>query len=588
MRIKMKLSAAMLSLGLMTMGSALAVEEKEERCPLDRMSQLSTKLSKTAGRVGRLGRRVRGKGNDTAALLEYPPAPLQSMQNTQRIHAPNAVRRLEAIRDRILAAAGDRAPASAPEIEVTASAIYGADAYFDDRLLFSHEIFRMADGDDELAFVMAHELAHIINGDTRNAKSMNRSLERVQAMQRGVEFVADLAQLRVTDEEMAGQINPDEDEIEKHNTKIRKLTEDFVDLTNSVVRPVWVSDQEDAADLLGAELMLKAGYSAVGVDLAMEHMKESRTKACRALVALRDSMDGYAKVMENLPYQQMIETGQFVSMSGAFNAINKRTEKAFRDALIAAALPSTHRPYEKRVERINAWLDKPANEVFLIMAEDAVPQDTQLTSYRNSSAYRRAQASIDASLEAKTLLGKGNLVAADAKIQQVDMASSHGRLLKRRLRDSQGRPRDAAQNLALALDNARVAPALSVYELRAFDLLATGQHDAVEALAARGARQFRDQAHFLPERINVAAKREDQDKVTALLAECEAAARTDLRKMCYAASHAPRHDYRTATDELYKLAGCGGSACTGKRIGNRLGQGLRSIGNGLTDAVKPN
>ncbi len=587
MRIAMKFIAVALSGGLVAMGAAVAADGQDESCPLDRVSSISTQLSKTAGRVGRLGRRVSGGGNKAVASFDTPPAPLQSMQSTQRIHTPDAVRRLETIRDRILAAAGDRAPASPPEIEVTASAIYGADVYFDDRLLFSHEMLRMADGDDEIAFVMAHELAHIINGDTRNAMSMNRSLERVQAMQRGIEFAADLASLGITQQEQFGGINADGEEIEKHDTAIRKLTDEFVELSNNVVRPVWVGTQEDAADLLGAELMLKAGYSAVGVDLAMEHMKESRASACRSLVALRDSMDAYGKVIEDLPYEQITNTQQLLSTAGAFKAINKRTEKAFRDALIAAALPSTHRPYEERIEEINAWLEEPTNEALLIMAEDAIPQDGQVTAYRTSSAYRTVQTSIDAALEAKTFLGEGNLAAADSKVGQVSMASSHGRLLKRRLRVSQGRSEDAAQNLALALDSARVSPALPVYDLRAFDLLAAGQYDAVEALAARGASQFGDSAHFLPERINVAAKKQDQNSVVALLARCEAAGRADLRKVCYAASYAPRHDFRTATEELYKLAGCGGTACTGRRVGNRIGQGLRIVGGGLTDVIQP-
>ncbi|NNU14772.1 M48 family metalloprotease [Parvularcula sp. ZS-1/3] len=565
--------------------SSAALEKEQMTCPLERVQSLSTAMGRQAGRVRGIGRRLR-RGESDDQLIDQPPAPMQSYVNVERIRADRAKQSLDRIMDKLMAAAGDRAPATRPAITLSADPVYRGDVFFDEKMVISHELFRMADGDDEIAFILAHELAHIINGDTRNAASMNRSLERVQAMQRGIEFAADLASLKAEPAQQQGLTPIEETEIEEHNRKIRELTDRFVLLSQKVVTPIWKAEQEDAADLLAAELMLKAGYSIVGADLAMEHMRESKLEVCQVLETFRKSVDEYSSVAQSFDWNTVLEGGDYISIGASFAQINKRAEKKFRDALIAAALPSTHRPYDERVERIRGWLNDEANEDYLFMSEDNARVIRELNGYRGTPAFNRTQGSIDAAIEVNAFLDKGDLVSADQKMRLVDTSSSHGRILKRRLRNEQGKPADAAENLRLALVSASVEPALIVYTMRAEDLLTSGEVGSIDALAGLAARQFNDDAYFLPDRINAAAKLGATETVTTLLEECQSHQRAQLIKTCFAATVAERQDYRKATEELYKLAGCDGNSCSTKRVGNWLNKKTKQLGSGLVDAIK--
>ena len=555
--------------GLMTISQPVFAQDEIEKCPFEGLSLPAKALSSGYNVVRRIG-----GGNGEVAPLDVsaPPASMQAIASAERIHAPAARAYLERIRDKLLATVpAEQQLSHKPDIFVTGSSSYAAYAFFDERILLSHEILRVAKSDDEVAFIIAHELAHILYDDTSDLETLEKSMKRVELMRKGLDFATSVAALAIDDGSAKSSANAQK--VGNHNSKVNYYADLFHDVSEKALVPTWTKSQEDDADKEAIRMMIKAGYSPDGAFDAVDHIEMGVRKSCRGLVAINDTVDDYMKTVKTTDWIAVANASNADRLKTVFKPFTSVAAKRFRAALMSHALPRTHRDAKGRKKQITKFLNDEENADLQEASYDLVQSAAGISAYRNKGAYKSVKASLEAAVEVRAALLANDTQRASALINKVDMTSSYGRLLKRQVRIAQGRYNDAAQNLSLALGLAppnAEPPALRVYELYAEHLLAKKQYKTAMSVTARGSRKFNDSIHFLPEKIFNLVQAGNRQAAAELVLECETSDRKALWDVCRAAEFGVRSDFRSAAEEILKQAQCEDNECKKQGIGSRL------------------
>ncbi|MEM7741285.1 MAG: M48 family metalloprotease, partial [Pseudomonadota bacterium] len=422
--------------------------------------------------------------------------------------------------------------------------------------------------------IIAHEMAHIINGDTSDNASLHRSIQRMAQLHRGLETASQLSKLRVSKDYVVSEVT------EEHEISIRALnaSDRLQSISSTIAKPVWRNEQEEAADGLAVRMMLKAGFRPSGAIAAFKSFAEGREKACAELVAVNETVDDVIAAARDYGVATLL-TGQSVSLQDVLDPLEKRANRRLRVAFMAAALPSVYASPAEREELVRDFLSTDEGKALLSESRTNRASDQGTLAYRDSAAHAAVTASLEASYEVERALSSSHVDEAKASLSKVNMQSSHGRLLKRRVRRMQGQFDTGSDNLVLALNLSRSAkpygepPAVEVFELRAYDLLSAGLKEDAAALVARGAEQFADEKHFLPEHIFLAAVDDDATNLGDLEMSCTSAPRSDLWPICEAAATGFRPDFRLSAEEILTLSG----AKSGQRPADRIKDGINIL-----------
>ncbi len=108
-------------------------------------------------------------------------------------------------------------------------------------IFITKALLKLCDNEDELAAVLAHEIAHICNKDAINSISKTKKIEAIKS-------IVDFTMEKVT----------------KDKEKFAKLTNIFNDISGIVTKAIlngYSRKQEDKADKLGIRIVNNAGYS---------------------------------------------------------------------------------------------------------------------------------------------------------------------------------------------------------------------------------------------------------------------------------------------------------------------------------------
>lgn len=545
---------------LISPSSQTYAAEKQQRCVFEHVQGFMSRVKIPSFRRG---------------IEQQPtvPAPFQAQGKANVAQEAGTAAYLRGVRDRLLKTSPKPAPATAPKIFLTSDRAYRADVMIDRNILISAGLVRAAETDDEIAFLLAHELAHVLLGHMDDQRTLERSMGQLDVVRRGVDYASQLGQMSIDtaasapgeqqDAETAAQAAKLNEEVDEHNRRVAEFVDELTDALSSVAKPVWTAAQEDEADLFGMELMLRAGYSPGGAATALGRMQESQKSACAELMAFVAELDGYRQKAETFDWPNLIEQQQSgFDWSAAIRPLRKSAEDKLRKAVLAAALPQTHRPWDKRKALIAAHLKTDVIRALLEAARAGSRPARGLGAVKKSSGFRRYMASTEAIRDVRSALIADEVAAAAAAIGRVDMSTSEGRMLKRRLRRAQKRDADAVENIRLAL-NAR-APSLAVFHQYSAVLLSEERYTEALQLAERGAKQYSDEWHFLPEQIYVGASREKPVEADAGQNRCMGVARRDIWDVCKAARTGLSAQFREQAPAILKAAKCSGDDCQGR------------------------
>ncbi len=150
---------------------------------------------------------------------------------------PAQVERVQQALARVAQAAG----VSAPEVWIAQASEPNAFALPEGRIYITQGLLKLLANDDELAAVLAHELAHLVQGHARKQLALNLGL-------------------LVAEQLLLGRADP------AHPADARAIA----GLTYQLVTLQYGRDQETEADLLGQRWAIAAGYDPFGAPRALE------------------------------------------------------------------------------------------------------------------------------------------------------------------------------------------------------------------------------------------------------------------------------------------------------------------------------
>lgn len=208
-------------------------------------------------------------------VLRFGGAEVQMDFAGMEVNAPRLVEYTESILAELIAVS----PIPAPEISVhiLADPNFGAFVTPSNEIYVNLGSFHVAERQDELAFMLAHELAHILLRHDAREEIVTRHTNYVDQAA-GVAFMASglLSTRFVEGPNGQKQIGSTAESREQaRNVQIAaeaaQQTLNFVG--RDVVDSAWSRRQEDEADLLGVDLMIKAGYGTAGPQVTFGKMQ---------------------------------------------------------------------------------------------------------------------------------------------------------------------------------------------------------------------------------------------------------------------------------------------------------------------------
>lgn len=169
-------------------------------------------------------------------------------------------------------------------VYVRASNQWSAKSTADANIFVSLGILLRLDNEDEVAALLAHELAHVILG--------HASSDVVQSFQqRAVQLSALAVETHAAYAESRGR-TPAADKAE--SARLEEQSKALL-LNTTLLSPSWTRDQERAADRLGTDLLVRAGYSAQGMVSMLKKQQDFETEraASPQAAALDKELLGY-------------------------------------------------------------------------------------------------------------------------------------------------------------------------------------------------------------------------------------------------------------------------------------------------------
>ncbi|HSC18441.1 MAG TPA: M48 family metallopeptidase [Rhizomicrobium sp.] len=239
-------------------------------------------------------------------------------------------------------------PSFHPEVRVLAAPEFTGECTPDGTLIITVGLLEQIENEDELAFVLGHELAHAIY--KHQAKNWFKKAQYYAVVNGGaVDTMAKSAALIA-----GGQTG-------NNITRGLDVAQHLAKLSANVLMPQMERGQEDAADALGFDLMVKAGYDPQAALSVMDKLAEQEAEAAAAAAQARaaaekDSSGGGDKLSKGLS----LGAGALGSLlSGSAPSTDQMTDIAifaFDTAVDSMAEDATsHHPAKEREDLLSAY-----------------------------------------------------------------------------------------------------------------------------------------------------------------------------------------------------------------------------------------
>jgi len=350
------------------------------------------------------------------------------------------------------------------------------------------------ENEDELAFVLSHELAHVIYRHRGMDSLIEAQRKLMKTARIGLQLVEGFNQI-------AGKEAVDTDDAQKAvliGTAVHQASD-------IIIGPAFTREEEDAADRLGVDLFLKAGYGYGAIASFFEKQIAWETDPARQP----------ARRTEAEREQAMNEAVRKDGIAGLF----KEAGSAFKQGIgeLKADLSKQHDDAEKRADKVNAYLEKHYED-----AEAVAPRPLPWKG-GGDKAVARLLANYVAAQEVTPALERGDVAEAERLARKGigRPTSSHGftRHAFYRVRAQQGRHELAMKNLELARRGNE--PSLVVYKTLVGETQRAGDHGAAVAYLDEARQRLDDPPGLLPLRIRLYKQSERDEDLLSLVLQCE-------------------------------------------------------------------
>jgi len=379
---------------------------------------------------------------------------------------------------------------------VRADSHFAAHSAPDGSIYINIGLLQDIESEDELAAVLAHELAHILyrhHGTDWFANSQK--------------IAAQVLSLKDYAQGMA------EGDATTKDSKTVLLTAVASEISERVIAPnLWNREQEREADSLGLDLLIAADYQSGAAGTSLERLAfyeaESRERA-------RQQLDKVAKAAET-DMNEAIKGGDLSQIVVGLAEGARTVIGVAANAAVNAIGGGNHDPAEVRVERLDDYI----NREYLFAPR---PQSTVLPWQSSGHPTAAVLTNYRAARKADSALAEGKLDEADTLIRAAvgapTKADAYPRLIFSQIRAQQGDIGKAYRNLEIASDGPE--PAFAVYYLMIEKQLAGGQTDEAVRLVDKASRRLDEPPNLFPYQIGILVSAKKNVEALALFARCK-------------------------------------------------------------------
>lgn len=397
---------------------------------------------------------------------------------------------LNGIRERLLAASGiSEVPG---KVLVVANTAYMAKASADGNIYISMAWLPDVQLEEELAAIVAHELAHVL--------LKHQSTNIIGLTQKRLQSAHELllgGKMSVTKTSQLGQ----------GDQKALLAAQLSVELIDKVAMPAWNRRQETEADLLGLDLLVRAGYS-------LEGMTAMLTRLERWEAGNRESEKDLQARLKQLAGENL--------------------DQALKTAFKAAVdeLSKEHPETDKRLEAVADYIDRHYTE-----APYVEPNSAAIRKFRSTRGVAPLLDNYRSAIGAKKLLQEGKLTEAYNKarlgVQAPTASAPLPNWILWQTAKAVGKQRQHHKALESALNSPE--PIQEVYKEAIGEAERSGDNARALQLVDLAGKSFGDTAEWAPDRIRLLSKLGRKKEANAEAIKC-AVDTPQQRKECYAAA----------------------------------------------------
>jgi predicted Zn-dependent protease len=410
------------------------------------------------------------------------------------VSAPELNAYVNGVLRRIVAASP--VPALDGRAYVRAEPEFGAESMADGSIYINIGLLHDVDTEDELAVVLAHELAHVLyrhHGSDWFANSQKIAAQ-VLSLKDAVQGAAE--------GDKSGKLS-----------KSTILTAVASQVSERIIAPnLWNRAQERDADGLGLDLLITAGYRSGAARTSMERLASYEVELRKRA---QQKLDEVAKAAE-ADMNKAIESGDLSQIMVGLVGGAGKVMKVAVGAAIDAIGGGNHDPAEVRVERIDAYI----NREYLLAPR---PQPTALPWQAPGHPTAAVLMNYRTAREAHSALAEGKLDEAESLIRAAvsapTKADAYPRIIFFKLRAQQGNFDKAYRNLEIASDGPE--PAFVVYSAMIETQLKLGRKDEAVRLVDKAVQRLGDPPNLYPYQIAVLLGAEKKAQALALFARCK-------------------------------------------------------------------
>lgn len=417
----------------------------------------------------------------------------------------------------------ERLLAHSPKSGVQARVILVGDAGYgqaqampDGTIAIPLRMIRETGSEDEIAWVLGHEVSHIILGhhDTDWGRMYQDKL--LALMENTMDMTG-----RLLDASRKMGASTDDTALngllDVYNTSSRIFT-----ISQITLFPTWQRVQEDEADLLGLDLAVKAGYSPDESDTALAKLGQwaGDEKQQREELLTRER----ERLKSNLASVQYSENYVLAFRESATDAVSSAV-KTFKNKLA-----STHRDIEDRRSNLAIYLEREYEDL------EQDPDVKHWEKQQNRSSTRTLMAAYEWVWTADGQFQDGDIGNAESSIKKAIEQSrllnsqSYPRLVFHDIRSAQGNNEKARANLDIALKAAR--PSAEIYHSSLAYHIGQQAYPDASTLLDRAWGEYKEPPAFYPMKIRLNRLAGNEAAVTQLLQSCTLRASPDIRSLC--------------------------------------------------------
>ncbi|MGB3212912.1 MAG: M48 family metalloprotease [Desulforhopalus sp.] len=391
-------------------------------------------------------------------------------------------------------------------------------------IVISMGILADVESEDELVFIIAHELSHILldhhdsNEYFKSQAELVRQASEVAALEAKIEDVKVVRSGHKVNFHQQNSKSAQQKIVKAYKTKIiiNRLSKDVI--SSSMTR-----DDEKEADLLGVDLMVKAGYSAFGYGKAMERLKSSQVFTQEQLRAKRADFQEFTMLLtadyvpdgDEFFKNILFESGNSVIADVLQVFAKRHPDPEMRSLTLAKYVKREYRKERRRAlqtEKLLRVLREGRGEVVL-------------------NNYWRAS-------EALRAVDSGDLKQAEAlaRLATSGLTSRHAfpRVVFSSVRNAQGKSEQAIKNLNLIDDWNNAST--QTFLMAAQSYKRAGMYDKALSVLTKAESSLGIHDALYPEYISIYQTAGRKEEALAIMDQCQQVTEKAIHDLCQRAA----------------------------------------------------